>query len=124
MSWDWLSFGLFTGAFLMLSGYKTYIRFKTSLLPPKPSTNATQVANPSDQVAVKKNNFALKKFLKQVINYCVSYNSSILIVGSLSESYFYSLTMVTNILAIGLGYVYAVVLVHPFTYSLEKESKY
>jgi hypothetical protein len=98
----------------MLSGYKTFQRFKLTLQPPKPVSNEIE-KNPN-QTVVKKTNFAVKKYMKQIINYCVSYNSSILVVGSITESYFFSLTMMTNILAISLGYIYAVIFIHPFTY--------
>lgn len=114
MSWEWLSFGLFTGGYLMLSGYKTFQRFKLTLQPPKPVSN--EIEKIPNQPVIKKNNFAFKKYMKQIINYCVSYNSSILVVGSITESYFFSLTMMTNILAISLGYIYAVIFIHPFTY--------
>ena len=122
MSWDWLSFGLLTGGYLMLSVYKTFQRYKATLNASRPVTNSKEVEKVPN-TAVEKKKFALRKYIKQIINYCVTYNSSILIVGSLSESYFYSLTMIGNILSITMGYVYAVLIVHPFTYSLEKEIK-
>ena len=118
MAWDWLSFGIFAGGFVMLSASKTYQRYNLSLHPPTPPT-PTPPKNPGAQPP----KFNWKKYIKQIINYCVAYNSSILIVGSLSESYYSSLTMMGNILAISMGYVYALVLVHPFTYSLDKEIK-
>lgn len=60
-------------------------------------------------------------FFKSVVNYCVSFNSAFLIVGSLSEAYLYGVRMYGNILSVFLGYVYSSTLVHPFFYSFKDE---
>jgi hypothetical protein len=45
------------------------------------------------------------KYIKLVINYCVAFNNSFLIVGSLAEAYLYGVRMVGNIISVSLGYV-------------------
>jgi hypothetical protein len=86
--------------------------------------NSQQVNMQSQQqlptTLVNSNQFNMKAYIKKMINYSVAFNSSFLIVGSLSEAYFYSITMVGNILSVTLGFLYAFFIVHPFMYSLEK----
>lgn len=65
----------------------------------------------------------LSKYIKVVINYCVAFNSSFLIVGTLAESYLFGVRLTGNIIAIILGFIYAVIIVHPFTYSLDEDIK-
>ena len=75
------------------------------------------------QMQHQSNEFKLKVYIKKMLNYSVTFNSSFLIVGSLSEAYFYSMTMMGNILSVTLGFLYAFFIVHPFMYSLDKEIK-
>jgi len=87
--------------------------------------NNSQQANMQSQqqlpkTLVNSNQFNMKGYIKKMINYSVAFNSSFLIVGSLSEAYFSSITMVGNILSVTLGFLYAFFIVHPFMYSLEK----
>jgi len=87
--------------------------------------NNSQQANMQSQqqlpkTLVNSNQSNMKGYIKKMINYSVAFNSSFLIVGSLSEAYFYSITMVGNILSVTLGFLYAFFIVHPFMYSLEK----
>lgn len=44
--------------------------------------------------------------------------------GGLSESYFYGLKMLPNIAAVMIGYVYALLIIYPFMYSLDLRSPY
>lgn len=62
-----------------------------------------------------------KMLMKSIINYSISFNSSFLIVGALSESYLYGVRMVGNILAVLLGHIYSLVIIHPFMYNLDQE---
>lgn len=54
----------------------------------------------------------------------MTFNSAFLIVGGLSESYMYGLKMLPNIAAVMLGYVYAMLIVYPFMYSMDIKSPY
>jgi len=65
----------------------------------------------------------ITKLVKIIINYCSSFNSSFVIVGSLTESYYYGVRMVGNIMAVSIGYIYAFLLVIPFMTSLEHDIK-
>ena len=60
-------------------------------------------------------------FIKSVINYCVKYNSAVLIVGGLAESYLYGIRVICNVLSIFLGFLYAIIFIHPFMRSLRDE---
>lgn len=62
--------------------------------------------------------------MKSIINHSITFNSSFLIVGGLSESYLYGLKMLPNIAAVMLGYMYALLIVYPFMYSLDLKSPY
>lgn len=63
------------------------------------------------------------KFHKLILNYCSTFNSSFLIVGSLAESYFFGVRMVGNIASVSIGYVYALFLVLPLTTNLDENIK-
>ena len=118
MSWDFIGFGILTGGYLMLSLSKTLDRRRAkNKLNQQPTTQNT------NQTTTKKKKFELKPYIKKIINYSVAFNSSFLIVGSMSESYFYSITIVGNIISVLLGFMYAFLIVHPFMYSLDKEIK-
>jgi hypothetical protein len=60
-------------------------------------------------------------FIKSVLNYCVKYNSAVLIVGGLAESYLYGIRVICNVLSIFLGFLYAIIFIHPFMRSLKDE---
>ena len=57
-------------------------------------------------------------FYKSVINDCVKFNSTIIIVGGLSESYLYGVRMLGNLISVLLGYIYALVLIQPMMFRL------
>jgi hypothetical protein len=82
------------------------------------NTELNYVATPT----VTKNKMH-KSLIKTMINYSVSFNSSFLIVGSLSESYLFGIRMVGNIFAVLIGHFYSAILVQPFLYSLDKSIK-
>jgi hypothetical protein len=60
-------------------------------------------------------------FIKSVLNYCVKYNSAVLIVGGLAESYLYGIRVICNIFSILLGFLYALLFIQPFMISLKDE---
>ena len=126
MFWDFIGFGILTGGYLMLSMSKTLERHKAKIKLAQQATtlteNQTMFSEQKRPEAAKKK-FDLKTYTKKIINYTVGFNSSFLIVGSMSESYFYSITMVGNIISVTLGFVYAFLIVHPFMYSLDAEIK-
>ena len=132
MLWDFIGFGVFTGGYLMLSLTKTLERQRAAKTKQTLQTTtqieiqtmfADENAQTAPPVAKQKPKFDKKVYTKKIINYCVAFNSSFLIVGSMSESYFYSITIVGNILSVLLGFIYAFLIVHPFMYSLDKEIK-
>ena len=59
-------------------------------------------------------------FLEQILKNSVTFNSSFLIVGSLSEANLYGVRMVGNIMSVTLGYIYSAILVQPFMYNLDE----
>jgi hypothetical protein len=64
----------------------------------------------------EKNKTKQNLLYKSVINYCVKFNSTILIVGGLAESYLYGVRMFGNLISVLLGYIYAVVLIQPMMF--------
>jgi len=126
MLWDFIVFGIFTGGYFMLSLSKTIERRKNAkikLSQQEMQLNENQIMFNEEKKPEPKKKFDKKAYIKKIINYSVAFNSSFLIVGSMSESYFYSITMVGNILSVTLGFIYAFLIVHPFMYSLDKEIK-
>ena len=145
MLWDFIVFGILTGGYLMLSLSKTLERHKSKIkqaqreqmAPGENQIMFSDTKKPANHHHNHNHNhnhhhkesvratptFELKPYIKKIINYSVSFNSSFLIVGSMSESYFYSITMVGNIISVTLGFVYAFLIVHPFMYSLDAEIK-
>lgn len=64
-----------------------------------------------------------RQFWRAVIDYSITFNSSFLIVGGLSESYLYGVRMLGNILSVCIGHVYALLVIYPFMYSLSDECR-
>lgn len=82
------------------------------------------VVNDQEELKEKHEKKKKKKHLmKSLINYSISFNSSFLIVGGLSESYLYGVRMVGNIISVLLGHFYSFMVIHPFLYSLESSFK-
>ena len=138
MFWDFIGFGILTGGYLMLSASKTLNTYKAKVREYQNEakskenqsmfndTKNTQQIPIQSQQHIPANNsskFNMKAYTKKIINYSVAFNSSFLIVGSMSEAYYYSITMVGNIFSVTLGFLYAFFIVHPFMHSLPPEIK-
>lgn len=143
MYWEQIGFCVFFTGYLMLSLVKTVDRYRDNLRKQKLEKRRRTLAQISpiqiqviqkesvveESVEEKKRAeqkaiaLAKYRFIKTCINYSVSFNSSFLIVGSLSESFLYGVRMVGNIFSVTLGYVYAFLIVQPFMYSLDDDIK-
>lgn len=144
MYWEQIGFCVFAIGFIMLSSVKTIDKYRFYLKKKKILKNLSDTYHSRqdliDKIAesgiVIKNNDGTEeklepydgkqnfsKYLKVIINYCMTFNSAFLVVGSLAESYWYGARMIGNIISITLGYIYAFFIVHPFIYSLEDEIK-
>lgn len=143
MFWDFIGFGILTGGYLMLSASKTLNNYKIKVRQyqnegkPKENQsmfndtkNTTQISMQSQQnlpqsppQVTNSNQITMKAYIKKILNYSVAFNSSFLIVGSMSEAYYYSITMMGNIFSVTLGFLYAFFIVHPFMHSLPSDIK-
>lgn len=111
-----MGFCMFTAGYAMLSAVKTIDRYRIKMRQQnqvKPMEAAPEMSEE------KKDKIKRRKLIKTIINYCVSFNSAFLIVGSLSESYLYGVRMTINIVSVTIGYIYAFFIVQPFMYSLD-----
>ncbi len=131
MSAEFISFGVFITVYIILSWLKTagpIKRFTTHNKHQYSRHKSTAHYNLDVSDAITKEEQDEKRnsmcrFIKLLINYSVSFNSSFLIVGSISEAYFYGVRMFGNVLSVSLGYVYAFLIVQPFMYSLDEDIK-
>lgn len=64
-----------------------------------------------------------KHYIKLLLNYSISLNSTILVVGGIAEAYLYGVRLFGNILSILVGHIYAFVIIFPFMYSLDSSLK-
>lgn len=62
-----------------------------------------------------------KHLIKSIINYSISFNSSFLVAGSLSETYLHGVRIAGNIISIFVGQMYSYFIIHPFMYSLRDQ---
>ena len=129
MNYELIGFGITISVYVLLTFLKLLEQFYNKLSSDKNSNNQRNVLynhlDPEAKRAAEKKaaSYAKKKFIKQLINYSVSFNSAFLVVGSMSEAYFYGVRMVGNILSVSLGYVYAFAFVQPFMHSLDDDIK-
>lgn len=144
MYWEQIGFCVFAIGFTMLSSVKTIDKYRFYLKKKKILKNLSETYHSRQElinkiaesgIVVKNNDGTEEKlepydgkqnfsqYLKVIINYCMTFNSAFLVVGSLAESYFYGARMIGNIISITLGYIYAFFIVHPFMYSLEDDIK-
>lgn len=142
MYWEQIGFCVFVIGFTMLSTVKTVDKHRFYLKKKKILKNLSQTYHSRQDLINKiaesgiviKNDDGteekiepydgkkhLSKYIKVIINYCMTFNSAFLVVGSLAESYLYGVRMVGNIISITLGFIYAFLIVHPFMYSLDED---
>jgi Na+/proline symporter len=124
MYWEQISFCFFAGGFLMMSIIKTFYRHKKyrnierKLEQEKiEKHNTTKIR---DFICIKCEDYKVKIF-KTFLNYNASFNNSIIIVGSLSEAYFFGVRLIGNALAVAIGYLIAFYFVIPFLINLEED---
>jgi SSS family solute:Na+ symporter len=124
MYWEQIAFCFFAGGFLMMSIIKTFYRHKKNTiserkLDQKFGDEAIKIRN---FICFKCEDYKVKIF-KMILNYNASFNNSIIIVGSLSESYFFGVRLIGNALAVAIGYIIAFYFVIPFLINLEEDIK-
>ncbi|RNA35226.1 Sodium-coupled monocarboxylate transporter 1 [Brachionus plicatilis] len=144
MYWEQISFCVCVIGFIMLSSVKTIDKHRLNLKRKKIIKNLlnsslskegliNQIAasgiviknedNSEEKIEPYDGKAHFSKYLKVVINYCMTFNSAILVVGSLAESYFLGVRIMGNIIGISIGYIYAALVVHPLMYSLDSDIK-
>lgn len=144
MYWEQIAFCVCVIGFIMLSSVKTIDKHRFNIRKKKVIKNLLKksisredlinqiaasgiVVKTDDNTEIKIEPFDGKahfsKYLKVIINYCMTFNSAILVVGSIAESYYLGVRIMGNIIGIGIGYIYAALLVHPFLYRLESDIK-
>ena len=122
MYWEQMGFCILTASFSTLSAVKTFEKYK-NVVNDINKVKPKEVQDEECKQPKQEEKYNKKKLIKAIINYCVTFNSSFLIVGSLSESYLYGVRMMINIVSVTLGYLYAFFIVQPFMYSLDEDIK-
>ncbi|CAF0766699.1 unnamed protein product [Brachionus calyciflorus] len=144
MYWEQIGFCVFVVGFIMVSSVKTIDKHRHHLRRKRILKNLLKVNYSKEDLLnhIASSGIVLKdtdgqeekfepyngkahlsKYIKVIVNYCVTFNSAFLIVGSLAESYLYGVRMVGNIISITLGFIYAFLIVQPFMYSLDEDIK-
>ena len=105
----------------MLSVVKTLEKYRSSRHTAK---RIKQGENQNRELTEKQEQKLKKRrLIKMVINYCASVNAAFLLVGSLSETYYYGVRIIGNVISVVIGYIYAYFIVQPFLYSLDEDIK-
>ena len=124
MYWEQIAFCFFAGGFLMMSIIKTFYRHKRNNNIERKNEKIEQDNKKKIRnfVCFKCEDYKVKVF-KTFLNYNASFNNSIIIVGSLGESYYYGVRLIGNALAVAIGYIIAFFFVIPFLINLEDDIK-
>lgn len=144
MYWEQIAFCVCIIGFIMLSSVKTIDKHRFNIRKKKIIKNLLKTSrskedlikqiastgivirnedNTEEKIEPFDGKGHFSKYIKVVINYCVTFNSSIIILGSLVESYLFGVKIIGNVIGFSLGYLYAILFIHPMMYSLEDDIK-
>ena len=106
VDYNQISFLCLAAGFLTLGAFKTFAAFLNAL-----KTKNKKLIRDPKQIEVWLN------------SYC-SFNSSVTYVGLVDETYYYGARLLLNAVSVGLGYLFSLLFLQPFLYSIDVKSPY
>ena len=106
VDYNQISFLCLAAGFLTLWAFKTFAAFLNAL-----KTKNKKLIRDPKQIEVWLN------------SYC-SFNSSVTYVGLVDETYYYGARLLLNAVSVGLGYLFSLLFLQPFLYSIDVKSPY
>lgn len=126
MFFDQIFFVLFISVFFAITFFKTYKSFikpfvaKPTNLELKPKSAELMTPEELAKLEKEKARKKLMDFCKIAVSVYTSFNSLMVFIGLISETFLYGAKMYSNFFAVTIAYVFVAITIQPFMYDLDK----